>query len=220
MQIKPCEISVNFTLSKHNTSVVLTVNNRIMETKLLNSILSIIIVGSLLGCQSKAQPKEQTQIKQPTKVEAVKEASDGALENQIVFPTYANVKEQVAQTKKTTKLITPEELKELRKTEPQLFLIDVRDKEESNLGKIPGATQISRGLLEFRIAKDSFWEPSVYGTPTHDALIVLYCRSDGRGALAAQSLQNLNYTNVLNLEGGFRAWEKLYPKDIEIPSTN
>lgn len=192
-----------------------------METKLFKHLLSIIIVGSLLGCQAEGQTKDQESTKEATPVvETVIEAQDDASTDLNIGPKFTNVKQQVAATKKITKLITPEELKELMKTEPQLFLIDVRDKDESNSGIIPGAEQISRGLLEFRIAKDSYWEPSTHGTPTHDAVIVLYCRSDGRGALAAQSLQNLNYTNVVNLKGGFRAWEKLYPTEIEIPKTN
>ena len=74
--------------------------------------------------------------------------------------------------------------------------LDVRDLQEVNLGKIPGAVHISRGTMETKI------EAAV----PRDARVVVYCASGNRSALAADSLRQMGYANVASLAGGFRAW--------------
>ena len=44
--------------------------------------------------------------------------------------------------------------------------------------------------------------------------MITYCRSGGRGALAALTLKTLGFQNVANLDGGFAAW-----KDAGLPVT-
>ena len=74
--------------------------------------------------------------------------------------------------------------------------LDVRDLQEVNLGKIPGAVHVSRGNLETRI------EAAV----PRDASVVIYCASGNRSALAADTMQQMGYTDVASLAGGFRGW--------------
>lgn len=74
--------------------------------------------------------------------------------------------------------------------------VDVRDLQEVNLGKIPGALHISRGTLETKI------EAAV----PRDADVVLYCASGNRSALAADTMHAMGYPTVRSMAGGFRAW--------------
>src|SRR5262245_12045592 len=76
--------------------------------------------------------------------------------------------------------------------------IDVREPDEVEQGAIPGALVIPRGFLEARI------EDAVRD---HDTPLVLYCAGGVRSAFAAKTLQDLGYTNVVSLAGGFGAWK-------------
>ncbi|RYJ61570.1 rhodanese-like domain-containing protein [Pseudomonas songnenensis] len=78
-------------------------------------------------------------------------------------------------------------------------LIDVREPDEFREGHIEGALNIPRGVLEFKLS----------GAPelsARDLHIVLYCKTSGRAALAAASLQEMGYLSVKSIAGGFDAW--------------
>ena len=78
-------------------------------------------------------------------------------------------------------------------------LIDVREADEFAAGHLPGAVLVPRGLLEFKLS----------GTPAlsgRDLKVVLYCKTSGRAALAAQAMQSTGYLNVSSVAGGFDAW--------------
>ena len=86
-----------------------------------------------------------------------------------------------------------------------VLLVDLREpNEREQSGTIPGAVAAPRGMLEF-------WaDPtSAYHRPEFDPnrRVVLHCASGGRSALAADTLQQMGYTNVAHLEGGFNAWK-------------
>lgn len=90
-------------------------------------------------------------------------------------------------------------------------IIDVREQDEYVQGYIPGALWIPRGFLELRI------EDKV---PERDREIILYCAGGNRSAFAARSLQELGYTNVKSLAGGFSAWKRAgYPAEIPVVMT-
>lgn len=88
-----------------------------------------------------------------------------------------------------------------------VLFVDVRNpKELETDGKIPGALNISRGMLEFAIE---------VGSPYHESLLhsgkrlIFYCKSGGRSVLAAKRARDMGLANINNLEGGIIEWKKL-----------
>ncbi|MGC8119862.1 rhodanese-like domain-containing protein [Marinobacter sp. VGCF2001] len=79
------------------------------------------------------------------------------------------------------------------------LLLDVRDADEYRAAHIPGAVNISRGMLEFKFTNDPALE-------NRQMDIVLYCKTSGRAALSARALKDMGYINVKSIEGGFDAW--------------
>ena len=79
------------------------------------------------------------------------------------------------------------------------LLLDVRDADEYRSSHIPGAVNISRGMLEFKFTNDPALE-------NRQMKIVLYCKTSGRAALSSKALKEMGYMNVQSIEGGFDAW--------------
>ena len=88
--------------------------------------------------------------------------------------------------------------------DPDTVIVDVRDAAERKAdGAIPGSVHASRGLLEFHADPES---PVHIDALKPDRKIVLYCGTGGRSALAAKTLQDMGFTDVLSLAGGYAAW--------------
>ena len=86
-----------------------------------------------------------------------------------------------------------------RKRGEQFILVDVREESEFNAARIPGAMHIGKGVIERDIEEK---------IPDTTAPIVLYCGGGYRSALAALNLQQMGYTNVISMDGGFRGWKE------------
>ncbi len=84
----------------------------------------------------------------------------------------------------------------LRK-EGAVFL-DVREPDEFEQGTIPGSIHIPRGHLEANAEAR---------LPRRDTPIVVYCAGGVRSAFAADTLQDLSYTGVVSMDGGFNRWK-------------
>jgi rhodanese-related sulfurtransferase len=124
-------------------------------------------------------------------------------------PSYPpSVSELVAKTKSQIKVMKLEEFKSANDRKDVGLLVDVREEDEWVDGYVPGAINIPRGLIEFRIWKS-------VGFPTNTDLaakITLYCATGGRCALAAKSLQDLGFSNVASVDMLFANWVKAgYP---------
>jgi rhodanese-related sulfurtransferase len=83
------------------------------------------------------------------------------------------------------------------------LIVDVRDAPEvEKTGKIAGAVNVSRGMLEFRADPDSPYHDKAFAK---DKTVILYCASGGRSALSGKTLKDMGYAAVFNL-GAFKDW--------------
>jgi rhodanese-related sulfurtransferase len=111
-----------------------------------------------------------------------------------------SVKDMLSSADDTVRKVSAEEARELLAGRDGL-LVDVRDSSEVAVaGKLRGALNVSRGMLEFRADPQSnYYSPEFQKVrPT-----ILYCASGGRSALAGKTLQEMGYAEVYNL-GGFK----------------
>lgn len=79
------------------------------------------------------------------------------------------------------------------------LLVDVREESEFAAAHIPGAIHLGKGVIE----RDIEGKISDSAAP-----VVLYCGGGYRSALAAFNLQQMGYTNVISMDGGFREWKE------------
>ena len=128
---------------------------------------------------------------------------------------FSDVEQMVLDTKTRINLITLDEFRELLDGEEMFTILDVRTPEEHDAGYIPGSLNIPRGLLEFRIAKEEFWEEEGMYVPLQDETLIIYCWAGNRSTLAVEALQKLGYTKVYSLDAGFSGWKEEYPDQIE-----
>jgi rhodanese-related sulfurtransferase len=114
------------------------------------------------------------------------------------------VGKMVADTKKQIKTIKMDEFRAALDRKELGKLVDVREEDEYNDGFVPGATNIPRGLIEFRIWKALGFPNAV----DMNQRLTLYCATGGRCALATKSLQDLGFTNAVSVDMKFEDWEK------------
>ena len=92
--------------------------------------------------------------------------------------------------------MTPAQVAELRERGDAVVYLDVRESNEWNLGRLPGAVFLPRGQLESKIEE----------LAPRDSRVVIYCARGNRSALAADTMQQMGYENVASMSGGFQQW--------------
>ena len=104
----------------------------------------------------------------------------------------------VEDAKKRVREVSVAEVKAKLARGDAFVLIDVREDSEWAAGHVEGARHIGRGVLERDIEA---------ALPDTASEIVLYCGGGFRSALAADSLQQMGYTRVASMAGGWRDWQ-------------
>jgi rhodanese-related sulfurtransferase len=113
-----------------------------------------------------------------------------------------SVKQMMEEANAAVPKITPAQARDMIGAGNTL-VVDVRDAPEvEKSGKIPGAVNVSRGMLEFRADPESPYHDKNF---SRDKTVILYCASGGRSALSGKVLKDMGYTKVYNV-GGFKDW--------------
>ncbi len=111
-----------------------------------------------------------------------------------------SVKDLVAAANAAVPRLPPDQAREKLRSGDAL-VVDVRDPTEvQQSGKVKGAVNVSRGMLEFRADPESQYHNPAF---SQDKTVLLYCGSGGRAALAGKTLKDMGYETVFNI-GGFK----------------
>ena len=114
--------------------------------------------------------------------------------------------------KQEVKECTVQDVKGRLDRHESFHLVDVREDREWEAGHLPRAIHLGKGIIERDIEKT---------IPDTAAPIVLYCGGGFRSALAAKNLQDMGYTNVISMDGGFSGWKNAgYPLESNMTRTH
>jgi rhodanese-related sulfurtransferase len=114
----------------------------------------------------------------------------------------ASLKQMMDEANAAVPRITPAQARDMI-AQGNTLVIDVRDAQEvEKSGKIAGAVNVSRGMLEFRADSESPYHDKNF---RKDKNVIVYCASGGRAALSGKVLKDFGYERVYNL-GSFKDW--------------
>jgi len=112
-------------------------------------------------------------------------------------------KQMLAQANAVIETLSVQDLPYLQ-DDPNVVIVDVRDSaERESAGMIPNSIHAPRGMLEFHADPEC---PAHLPALDPGKRLVLYCGTGGRSALAAKTLQDMGFEDVLSLAGGYAAW--------------
>ena len=103
------------------------------------------------------------------------------------------VREAKSQIEETNVL----EVKARLDTGEELILVDVREESEWDMGRIPGAIHLSKGIIERDIERV---------LTDRDKELIIYCGGGYRSALVAVNLRKMGYKRPVSMDGGIRGW--------------
>src|SRR5277367_6951759 len=106
--------------------------------------------------------------------------------------------ELVNDAKSRIREVDIEQYKQMVSAGDQHVLVDVREDGEWAAGHAAGAMHLGKGIIERDIESR---------VPDKDTTLVLYCGGGFRSALAGDAIRQIGYSNVISLDGGWRAFQ-------------
>lgn len=94
--------------------------------------------------------------------------------------------------------VTVDEVKNRVERGENWTLLDVREREEYREGHLDGALSLPRGFLEIRVEE---------AVPDKSTPIIAYCAGGVRSLIAARTMKEMGYENVVSMSGGYTAWK-------------
>ena len=122
-----------------------------------------------------------------------------------------SVSQLVAEARQAITIIDMKMFKDIVDRKAYDIIIDIRESDVYLAGRVPGAMNIPRGVIEFRI-----WRYIGYPNSTDTSKrIFVYCKGGNRSALATYTLKKLGFSNVVAVDMKFKDWESAgYPLDF------
>jgi molybdopterin/thiamine biosynthesis adenylyltransferase/rhodanese-related sulfurtransferase len=118
-----------------------------------------------------------------------------AIDRGVMAKTYKQLMEEA---RRAIPEVTVEEVKTRMERGENWVLLDVREREEYREGHLDGAVALPRGFLEMRVEE---------AVPDKSAPVIAYCAGGVRSLIAARTLQEMGYENVVSMSGGYTAWK-------------
>ena len=131
-----------------------------------------------------------------------------------------NVFQDTTALKERIKNLSVEDVQEMQSAieQDEVLLVDIREIQELiDLGTIPGAKHVARGMLEFWADPSSPYYREYF---QEDKQIVVFCAGGGRSVYATLALEDMGFKDVAHIEVGFNGWKKAGGSVEDVASTS
>jgi sulfur-carrier protein adenylyltransferase/sulfurtransferase len=102
----------------------------------------------------------------------------------------------IDEAKRQIEEVTPEQVRDMQARNERAVYLDVREPNEWNLGRLPHSIHLPRGNLESKVE----------GIIDRKQKVVIYCARGNRSALAALTMKQMGYEDVMSMARGFLGW--------------
>lgn len=117
----------------------------------------------------------------------------------------------LAETLKSVNEIMPWDMEEMMEADPNVLVLDVRERDEFDTMHVKNSLNVPRGIVE-SACEWGYEETEPELVKARDRKVIVVCRSGYRSILTAYSLQLLGFDEVYSLTTGLRGYN-----DYELP---